>query len=208
MNYPSPYSEAFIRELAEPEERHAFVSDHVRTRIALQIRALREQPERNWSQRDLAQRAGKTQPVISRLEDPEYGKVTLQSLLDVSSAFDVPLLVEFVEWHEWFAKTLAVSDASLQRRSFDAERLIAEANRPQVSSHVEPVVQSAIASANVSSPDNPYFTVVGGEARSLYGQLVGTPYSQSQLPLSQVARSAQPHVAEPRTPQRHANTTR
>jgi transcriptional regulator with XRE-family HTH domain len=118
----SLWSSALVRELTDMEFRHEYMMDQVRSRIAFQIRALREQ--RQWNQGDLAQAAGKTQSVISRLEDPDYGKLSLQSCLEIAVAFDLPLLVQFVEWDDWLTRMSNMSPTALKKRSFDAARLI------------------------------------------------------------------------------------
>jgi transcriptional regulator with XRE-family HTH domain len=120
----SPWSNELVRDLTEEEFRHEYMMDQVRSYIAFQIRALREQPGRRWSQADLAKKSGKTQSVISRLEDPDYGKLSLQSLLEIAIAFELPLLVQFVEWDDWLARMSNLSPSALRKRSFDAGRLM------------------------------------------------------------------------------------
>jgi hypothetical protein len=124
MSYGLPLSEAFVRQLADKEFRDEFVADQIRMRVAMLVRALREQPDRDWSQTELGNKMGKPQNVISRLEDPDYGKMTLQTLLEVAAAFDLPLWIDMPEWDDWLRKIRDVPGGSFKRCSFDAENLI------------------------------------------------------------------------------------
>lgn len=123
MPYGSPWSEEFIAQIADPEDRREFVRDQVRTRFAMLIRALRDQDERSWSQSELGRRMGKPQSVVSRIEDPDYGRLSLETMFEVAEAFDLPLWIDIPEWDEWFGRTKEVRKDQLERRSFDAKTL-------------------------------------------------------------------------------------
>ena len=146
----SPWSNELVRDLTDEEFRHEYMMDQVRSFIAFQIRALREQPGRRWSQADLAKKSGKTQSVISRLEDPDYGKLSLQSLLEIAIAFELPLLVQFVEWDDWLARMSNLSPSALRKRSFDAGRLTQSAGSIEVAKLSDSVIgaEPAVAGPN------------------------------------------------------------
>jgi len=127
MPYGLPWSEEFVAQLSDKEIRDEFVADQIRTRIASLIRALREQQERKWTQAELGKRAGKPQNVISRYEDPDYGKMSLQTLLEVAAAFDLPVWVDIPEWEDWFARIKDMPSSKTHRTSFDLERVVAKA---------------------------------------------------------------------------------
>jgi len=131
---PAGYSSipptTFLRELTNDQRRNVFVVDQVRTRLALLIRALREQ--RRWSQTEFGRQLGKPQSVVSRLEDPDYGKLSLQTLFEVAAAFGLPLYIDMPSWEEWFRLTSNMSNVSLERHGFDPDQL-ASIRRDQLS---------------------------------------------------------------------------
>jgi hypothetical protein len=127
MHFGLPCSEAFIHQLSDKEFRDEFVADQVRLHTAMLIRAIREQPDRDRSQTELGREMGKPQSVVSRLEDPDYGRLSVQTLLDVAAAFKLPLWIDIPEWEEWFWRIGEVPNSKTFRRSFDAERLSRQA---------------------------------------------------------------------------------
>jgi transcriptional regulator with XRE-family HTH domain len=108
-----------IKKLQKRAYRQAYVAEHVRRGIAYQIRALRDQ--RRQKQGELAEELGKPQSVVSRLEDPSYGKVTVQTLLEVAAVFDVALQVRFVPFSAFLRDTRDVSPKAIEVPSFEDE---------------------------------------------------------------------------------------
>lgn len=99
--------------------RDAYVTEHVKTGIAFQIRALRS--KKGLSQGGLADLAKTKQAVISRLEDPDYGKISLNSLYKLANALDVALLVKFVPYTKFLKDIEDVSPKKLAVNDFTEE---------------------------------------------------------------------------------------
>lgn len=114
-------SERLLAKLSQKNYRDNYMDETVRTWLARQIRTLRE--ERGWSQHDLADIAGLKQSAVSRLEDPDYGRFSLSTLLKLRAAFDVGLEVKFVEYGAAVARSRDVSRNSLRVCSYHAEQM-------------------------------------------------------------------------------------
>lgn len=99
--------------------RHAYLREHVKRGIAYQIRALRDQ--RGWKQGEFSKRLGKPQSVVSRLEDPSYGQMTVQTLLEVADVYDVALQVRFIPYSSFLRATRDLTTTSMQVPSFAVE---------------------------------------------------------------------------------------
>ena len=86
---------SLVRRLVESKAfRDGYVFEHVRNGLAFQLRGIRD--ALGWSQAKMGQEVGKPQNVISRLEDPNYGRPNLQTLLEIASGLGMGLLVKFV----------------------------------------------------------------------------------------------------------------
>ena len=73
--------------------RHAYANSFLDSSLAAQIRALREQ--RGLSQEQLARKMRTGQAAISRAENVNYGRWSLDSLRSFAEAFDLRLKVSF-----------------------------------------------------------------------------------------------------------------
>ena len=114
------------------EYRHAFLAEHVRAFIALQVRALRE--ERKITQAQLGVLMGKAQAWISRLEDPDYGKVTVATLLELAEAFDTALVIRFATFSELLDRLTTLSPEDYSVVGFLDDNFLQEATLVQATS--------------------------------------------------------------------------
>lgn len=130
----------FVSKLLKSKKfRDGYVYEHIRNGIPFQIRALRK--EREWTQADLGEASGKPRPVISRLEDPNYGSPSLKTLHEIASAFQVALLVKFVpisrllreyedvSWQALGAQSVTAPEEIVRLQSWASESV---ASRPVV----------------------------------------------------------------------------
>jgi transcriptional regulator with XRE-family HTH domain len=98
---------------------------------------------KGWTQGQLAVEAfgdAKLQSMVSRLENPDYGKYSVSTLVNLAKVFDVGLVVRFAPFSEVVEWDLNKSGSTLEPPPFAQD--IALAEPPQV---VAPDVQQIVA---------------------------------------------------------------
>lgn len=128
--------------LKNPTYRSAFVNERVRSSVALQIRALREQ-RNGMTQKQLGDAVGMAQTWVSKLENPDYGKMTVATLLRLAKAFDTDLEIKFRPFSETIDTLPAQGPEYFSVPNFAEEESNIEANLERESA---PINQSASAS--------------------------------------------------------------
>jgi transcriptional regulator with XRE-family HTH domain len=123
-------TEKFLSKFRRKSYRDAFVEAEVRTGLAYQVRVLREQ--RSLSQEQLANLMGTTQSAVSRLEDSDYGRVSLSTLFQVAKALDVGLMARFCGFAEMVYRTRDVSPKALEVLSFTEEQFQVAVNEGNI----------------------------------------------------------------------------
>jgi transcriptional regulator with XRE-family HTH domain len=108
----------FLR-LRNKRSRTAYVEAELVNGISAQIRVLRQQ--RGWTQKEFAEKLGTSQAVVSRLEDPSYGRYSLKTLLDIGSLFDVALFARFMPFSQAVPATWNTRRENLEAESFEKE---------------------------------------------------------------------------------------
>ena len=126
-----------LEKLKDKEYRDAFVAEQVYSLLPLKIRALRE--DRGLTQKEIGERAGMAQAWVSKLEDPNYGKLTIPTLLKIASVVDVGLHVDFVPFSKVIDGAMNLDRESFSVPSYGDDRGLSPRQMGSISMVVDPV---------------------------------------------------------------------
>ena len=109
-----------LEKLKDKTYRDLFVAEQIYSRLPLKIQIMREQ--QGLTQEQFGEKAGMAQTWVSKIENPNYGKLTISTLLRVASAHDVALVVDFVPFSRLLKDTINLSQESFEVSSFGEEQ--------------------------------------------------------------------------------------
>ena len=105
--------------LKNHKAREAYVEAELVNGLAHQIRIIRQQ--RGWTQKQLASKLGTTPSTISRLEDPSYGRYTIQTLLALGRVFDVAFFVRYMPFSKFMPATWDTRPENFKAATYEDE---------------------------------------------------------------------------------------
>lgn len=120
-----PHPMEFRHDWLDTEERQAYMEATVEQDIAWQIKVNRV--KRGLTQQQLAQAIGSRQSAVARLEDAEYGRASIPTLIKVAHAFDCALIVRLISYSELAALAEDTSEEALFAKPFHMEKRNLEA---------------------------------------------------------------------------------
>lgn len=88
------YDSYLKEQLKNPEFKKAFDEEEVFANLAIQI--AKEREKQGLSQKELAELLHTKQQAVSRLENADYGRYSLNTLMRVANAFHKKLKIKFV----------------------------------------------------------------------------------------------------------------
>lgn len=130
-----------LAKLRRKSYRDAYVRSHLIQGLAFQIREMRI--SRGLTQSELARRLELGgQSAVARLEDPSYGRMSLQTLLKVAAFFDVAFLARMIPYSRFLGEIRDISPRALIADSFEQEDAAgAIENAPEF--HLLPKIQTS-----------------------------------------------------------------
>jgi transcriptional regulator with XRE-family HTH domain len=148
----------------DKEYRDEYLDGYVKAGIAYQVNAIRT--HLRLTQAEFAAKINKKQSVVSRLENTEYGAVTISTLLEIAKALDIALDVRFSSYPSILTanlspKALAVDTVFTSYYNLKPEnkQMKEDTNSPNVNNTHIFVVMSSSTSTNpgdVPWPNNSY----------------------------------------------------
>jgi transcriptional regulator with XRE-family HTH domain len=97
--------------------RKSYFARQLKVFLAAQIRALRGER----TQTEFGELIGKPQSVVARLERESYGKVNIQTLIDIATKLDIALIVRFVSFPTFLEWTSDYSPKAFAPESYPSE---------------------------------------------------------------------------------------
>jgi hypothetical protein len=108
-------TERLAEQFKKEKFRKHYFARQLKVFLAAQIRALRG----DRTQAQFGELIGKPQSVVARLERESYGKVNLQTLIDVATKLDIALVIRFVTFPTFLEWTKDYSPTALAPQSYD-----------------------------------------------------------------------------------------
>lgn len=112
------YRGRLIKALQDEEYRYAYDEEFANSRMATQIKVIREQRE-GMTQAKVAEKAGMKQSRISALENVDYSAWSISTLRRLAKALGVRLAFKFESWGELLSEVESFSRDALQRPDFE-----------------------------------------------------------------------------------------
>lgn len=118
------YREELKREFSDKEYRDAYAEDFLNTKIATQLRVIREQ--RELTETELVQKLGPNPLCVAELEDVNYTSWDITTLKTIASALDVRLSVSFETFGSLLDEDDSFSREWLERPDFEHDPVFEE----------------------------------------------------------------------------------
>jgi hypothetical protein len=114
------------------------------------------------SQSEFGDLIDKRQTVVSRLEDPKYGKWTLQTLFDVAEKLNVAVLVRFVDIPTFLKLSEDMSEDASQPQPYDEAKAAALLEQPAKKLKIRPFRRDEpIPLFGIGLGEEPHFFEIG-----------------------------------------------
>jgi hypothetical protein len=140
----SPRSSRLAKKFREKNYRDSYVASHTRRFLANQMRAFRG----DRSQTEFGDALDMRQTVVSRLENPNYGRWNLQTLFDVARKMDVAVFVRFVDFPTFLRLSKDMSESAARPAEYDEGAIDDLARKDRIDARESDLMEAAFGARN------------------------------------------------------------